>query len=95
MQVFLASLGDYGSNFYASQTYNDIPDSDGRRIQIAWMAGGEYPGMPFNQQMSFPTENTLRTTEDGIRMFREPIEEIENIGQIKEFNDFSFKYAHF
>ena len=78
-------IGDYGSNFYASQTYNDIPDSDGRRIQIAWMAGGEYPGMPFNQQMSFPTENTLRTTEDGIRMFREPIEEIENI-YVNEFS---------
>jgi sucrose-6-phosphate hydrolase SacC (GH32 family) len=26
-------------NFYASQTYSDIPESDGRRIQIAWMAG--------------------------------------------------------
>ena len=72
-------IGDYGSNFYASQTFNNIPASDGRRIQIAWMAGGEYPGMPFNQQMTFPREMTLRTTEDGIRMFREPIQEIENL----------------
>ena len=72
-------MGDFGANFYASQTFNNIPASDGRRIQIAWMRGGEYPGMPFNQQMSFPTENTLRTTEDGIRMFREPIQEIENL----------------
>jgi len=72
-------IGDHGRNFYASQTFNNIPKTDGRRIQIAWMAGGEYPGMPFNQQMTFPTANTLRTTEDGIRMFRQPIKEIENL----------------
>src|SRR5262249_50736286 len=53
---------DYGANYYAVQTYSDIPASDGRRIQIAWMNGGSYPQMPFNQQMSFPCELTLRTT---------------------------------
>lgn len=67
---------DYGANFYAAQTWSDIPDSDGRRIQIAWMAGGKYPNMPFNQQMSFPCELTLRTTPDGIRLYRQPVEEI-------------------
>ncbi len=72
---------DYGSNFYAAQTWSDIPESDGRRIQIAWMAGGKYPDMPFNQQMSFPCVLTLRTTPEGIRMFREPVKEIENIHQ--------------
>ena len=45
---------DYGANYYAVQTYSDIPAGDGRRIQIAWMNGGSYPKMPFNQQMSFP-----------------------------------------
>ena len=38
-----------------------------------------YPGMPFNQQMTFPVVLTLKTTEDGIRMFKEPIKEIESI----------------
>ena len=28
-------LGDHGANFYASQTFNDVPPEDGRRIQIA------------------------------------------------------------
>lgn len=70
---------DFGTNFYAAQTWSDIPESDGRRIQIAWMAGGKYPDMPFNQQMSFPCVLTLRTTPEGIRLFREPIAEIENI----------------
>ncbi len=72
---------DFGANFYAAQTWSDIPESDGRRIQIAWMNGGKYPDMPFNQQMSFPCEITLRTTPNGIRMFRQPVKELENIRQ--------------
>ncbi|MEP0844338.1 MAG: glycoside hydrolase family 32 protein [Phycisphaerae bacterium] len=67
---------DYGMNFYAVQTYSDIPPSDGRRIQIAWMRDGKYPGMPFNQQMSFPCELQLRTFPEGIRMIRRPVREI-------------------
>src|SRR5205823_2222475 len=63
----------------AAQTFSDIPGSDGRRIQIAWMRDGKYPGMPFNQQMSFPTEMTLRSTPDGPRLFRSPVREIERL----------------
>ena len=70
---------DYGANYYAVQTYSDIPDTDGRRIQIAWMTGGSYPHMPFNQQMSFPCALTLHDTPDGIRMFRWPVKEIANL----------------
>jgi len=66
---------DWGKNFYASQTYSDAPD--GRRIQIAWMNGGKYPGMPFNQQMSFPCELTLRSFPEGLRICRNPVKEIE------------------
>jgi sucrose-6-phosphate hydrolase SacC (GH32 family) len=70
---------DYGANFYAVQTYSDIPGSDGRRIQIAWMNGGAYPRMPFNQQMSFPCALTVRRTSDGLRLFRWPVREIERL----------------
>jgi sucrose-6-phosphate hydrolase SacC (GH32 family) len=68
---------DFGRNFYAVQTWSDVPAGDGRRIQIAWMRDGKYPGMPFNQQMSFPVELTLHDTEDGPRLFRNPAREIE------------------
>ena len=70
---------DYGKNFYAAQTWSDVPESDGRRIQIAWMNGSNPPEMPFNQQMSFPCVLTLRTTDEGIRLYREPVAEIANI----------------
>ncbi|MHC4172864.1 MAG: glycoside hydrolase family 32 protein [Planctomycetota bacterium] len=66
-------------NFYAAQIYSDIPKSDGRRIQIAWMAGGKFPGMPFNQQMSIPCELTLREFPEGVRLCRAPVREIEKL----------------
>ncbi len=66
---------NWGNCFYASQTFNNIPPEDGRRIQIAWGRTG-HPAMPFNQQMNFPVELTLRTTEEGVRMFAEPVREI-------------------
>jgi len=68
----------YGNCFYASQTFSNIPKSDGRRIQIAW-GRVNMPDMPFNQMMLFPVTLTLRTTEEGIRMFAEPVREIKNL----------------
>jgi sucrose-6-phosphate hydrolase SacC (GH32 family) len=68
-----------GPHFYASQTWNNIPADDGRRIQIAWMRGGSYPGMPFTQQMTFPCELQLRTFFDGIRLCRSPVRELRSL----------------
>ena len=67
---------DYGANYYAAQTFSDIPAQDGRRIQMAWMNGGAYPQMPFNQQMSYPCELTLNRTPEGLRLYRWPTREI-------------------
>ncbi|MCK4374073.1 MAG: glycoside hydrolase family 32 protein, partial [Candidatus Brocadiae bacterium] len=67
---------------YAAQTFSDIRPEDGRRIQIAWLRQ-ELPEMPFNQMMTFPHRLTLRTTPDGIRMFAEPVREIEKIHKKK------------
>lgn len=82
-QTFTPETGplpsDYGGNFYAVQTYSDLPPSDGRRIQIAWMRGGSYPGMPFNQQMGFPCALTLRATSEGLRLYRWPVREIRRL----------------
>jgi fructan beta-fructosidase len=76
----------YGGNDYAAQTYSDIPAADGRRIMFSWMQGGEYPGMPFNQQFSVPRNLTLRTTPDGVRLFMEPVREIEKLRSPKPVN---------
>jgi len=68
----------HGNCFYASQTFSNIPVEDGRRIQMAW-GRVAMPGMPFNQMMLFPVKLTLHTTEEGPRMFAEPIREIEKL----------------
>jgi fructan beta-fructosidase len=66
----------YG-NFYASQVYSDAPD--GRRVQIGWARGNDYPGMPFNQGMTVPVDLSLRQTRDGPRLFAEPVPELASL----------------
>lgn len=72
-----ALLCELGPNGYAAQSWSDAPD--GRRVQISWMRGGRYPYMPFNQQMSFPVELTLRSGSAGVRLHRLPVREIETL----------------
>ena len=75
-------LGDLGDAFYAAQTFNNSPD--GRTVIIGWLRTGEKDvyvnnDMPFNQHMSFPATLKLKTTHDGIRLFRWPVKEIKNL----------------
>ncbi len=77
--AFIPRAGKYhytSGTLYAAQTYNDVPD--GRRIQIGW-GRLTIPDMPFNGQMLLPTELTLRTTRDGVRLFSEPVQEIQSL----------------
>lgn len=70
---------DWGSNYYATQSWSNIPREDGRTIQIAWMRNGKYPEMPFNGQMTFPSELSVIETPAGYKLVRQPVREIENI----------------
>lgn len=70
---------DLGANYYATQTWSNIPDDDGRTIQIAWMKGGEFPGMPFNGQLSVPCEISLEKFSFGYKLVRQPVKEIEDL----------------
>lgn len=78
------SRGDFGPNFYATMTWNNMPTNDPRRIQCAWMQvnlpnNACYPDMPFNEQSTFPCELTLRTLPEGIRLCRYPVREIQRL----------------
>ena len=68
---------DFGSNFYAAQAYDDLPDH--RVILVGWLQGGKYPGMPFNQQMGFPVELSLQSSAEGARLIKWPISEIRQL----------------
>ena len=75
---------DFGDAWYAAQAFNQGPD--GRVVHVGWLRSkqaGYRPfleaGMPFTQQMSVPIEITLRTTSEGIRLYRNPVKEIEKL----------------
>ncbi len=70
---------DWGSNYYATQSWSNIPKEDGRTIQIAWMRNGKYPEMPFNGQMTFPSELSVTETPAGYKLVRKPAREMESI----------------
>jgi fructan beta-fructosidase len=85
---------NFGNCFYASQTFSDIPQEDGRRIMIGW-GRVALPGMPFNQMMDFPVELTLRTTDDGPRLFTLPVREIMALhGKTHNFNNLALASSH-
>lgn len=60
--------------FYASQCFSNAPD--GRVVQIGWAKIGMGADMPFNQTFTLPLNLTLRNTAQGIRMFANPIAEV-------------------
>jgi fructan beta-fructosidase len=61
---------------YAAESFQNMPGD--RHVQMAW-GRVEHPGMPFNQMMLFPTEFSLNTTKDGIKLYANPIKEIETL----------------
>ena len=67
--------GPTGAGCYAAQTFSDIPQQDGRRIEIGWLRTNT-PGMPFNQSMSIPRELKLIATPAGPRQTRTPVKEL-------------------
>ncbi len=65
---------DYGKNFYAARTWSNAPE--GKLIQIAWMKGAKYPKMPFDGQMTFPRELSLKTVNTLTVICSKPVEGI-------------------
>lgn len=68
---------NYGNTGYAAQTYSNLPND--RRVQISWLNNSEFPGCPWNQQMSVPNEMKLVTTVDGPRLALLPVKELERL----------------
>lgn len=65
-----------GRDYYAAQTFDNEPK--GRRIEIGWWrTHTNKDASSFNQGMSIPNEIKLRTTADGLRLVRQPVEELQ------------------
>ncbi len=72
---------DYGKDYYAAVTYNDVPD--GRRIAIGWMSNWNYanvtPTSPWRSAMAVPRELGLQTIDGRTQLVSEPVRELRSL----------------
>ncbi|RTR02960.1 glycoside hydrolase family 32 protein [Halomonas nitroreducens] len=63
---------DEGRDFYAVQSWSDLPDADERRLAIAWLNNWLYanqiPEAGWRGAMSYPRELSLVATPGGVRL---------------------------
>jgi fructan beta-fructosidase len=63
------------STWYASQTFNQLPN--GRVVQLGWQPSNA--GVTWTGNASFPVELALKSYPEGIRLTRNPVSEIAGI----------------
>ncbi|MGI5904977.1 MAG: GH32 C-terminal domain-containing protein, partial [Candidatus Pararuminococcus gallinarum] len=82
---------NYAPDAYAAQTYfgwDKGGTPDGRRIMIQWMSNWAYANNlanitdPYNNAQTLMYELTLEETENGIRLFQNPISEYDSLRQV-------------
>ncbi|MGM0460424.1 MAG: glycoside hydrolase family 32 protein [Bacteroidota bacterium] len=75
--------GDYGTDYYAAISWNNIPEEDGRRIMLGWMSNWNYaneiPTDPWRSAMAVPRTVHLETIRDSIKVVQRPIEELQRL----------------
>lgn len=74
---------DFGPDNYAGSTWSDIPQFDGRRIFIGWMANWAYadslPTSHWRGSLTLPRRLRLAETGDGLKVASLPVKEIETL----------------
>ena len=72
---------DFGKDFYAGITYNNMPASDSRKIMIGWINCWEYardiPSNGFRGRMSVPRNLTLMKSNAGYELLQQPVAEFD------------------
>jgi fructan beta-fructosidase len=79
---------DYGKDFYATNTFANMPASDGRKIWMGWISNWQYanvePTFLWRGAQSIPRTLGLRRFPDGIRLVQQPVREMKTL-RGKEF----------
>ena len=74
---------DQGRDNYAGVTWADVPEEDGRTLFIGWMGNWDYaqevPTHPWRSAMTLPRKLTLHRTPEGLRVFSQPVEELQQL----------------
>jgi fructan beta-fructosidase len=78
-----ALWADWGKDFYATNTWNDMPRSEGRRVWIGWFSNWQYantePTVLWRGAQSIPRTLMLRRYADGLRLVQSPLRELETL----------------
>lgn len=79
---------DYGRDFYAAQSYSNVPESDGRRIWLAWMNNWDYaqtiPTGNWRSAMTIPRVVGLTNSDEGYRLTQQPVGELQQLRYDKQ-----------
>lgn len=74
---------DYGQDFYAAQSWNNLPDAGERKIWLGWMSNWDYanevPTEKWKSAMSIPRELELLKENDEFKLLQRPIREIKEL----------------
>ena len=74
---------DYGKDFYASQSFSDVPPADGRRIWMGWISNWAYandePTVRWRGAQSIPRTLALQESPEGVRLVQRPIDEVRDL----------------
>ena len=90
---------DWGRDFYAAQSYSDVPEQDGRRLVIGWISNWMYardkPTSPWRGAQSVARELRLKRFDKGLRLVQQPAREIESLrGTSMSLRDLSVAEAN-
>jgi fructan beta-fructosidase len=81
-----ALWADWGKDFYATNTWNDAPATDGR-VWIGWFSNWQYantePTILWRGAQSIPRTLTLRRYAEGLRLVQRPVQELEALRREK------------
>jgi fructan beta-fructosidase len=83
---------EYGKDFYAGVTFNNIASADGRTIVLGWANNWAYgqhiPTSPWRSSMALPRELYIAHTPEGDRIIQRPVREVVALRQ-EELPDIS------
>lgn len=83
---------EFGADFYAAQSWSDLPAGDPRRIWIAWMSNWRYanavPTKTFRSAMTIPREVSLvEVPRAGLRLVQRPVRELDRLRRTSRRRD--------
>jgi fructan beta-fructosidase len=74
---------DYGTDFYAAQTWSNATDKDGSHYWLGWMSNWKYAGLVpttiWRGEDTIPRKISLKTFSDGIRLVQSPVSQLNSL----------------